>query len=110
MPVVEEICTITAKGQTTVPKAVRQALGVGYGGRIVFRVEEGSVTVHALQDEDGVDPALAPFLALLETDMTARPTDAVRSLPAAMVSRMEALTDRVGEVDPDAPIEGEVSL
>lgn len=27
--VVEEVCTITAKGQTTVPKAVRQALGVG---------------------------------------------------------------------------------
>ena len=28
----EEISTITAKGQTTIPKAVRQALGVGYGG------------------------------------------------------------------------------
>jgi len=110
MPVVEEVCTITAKGQTTVPKAVRQALGVGYGGRIAFRVEEGSVTVHALQDEDSADPALAPFLALLETDMTARPADAVRSLPAAMVSRIEALTDRVGEVDLDAPIEGDVSL
>ncbi len=38
MPVVEEVCTIIAKGQTTVPKAVRQALGVGYGGRIAFRV------------------------------------------------------------------------
>lgn len=31
MTIVEEVCTITAKGQTTVPKAVRQALGVGYG-------------------------------------------------------------------------------
>ena len=46
--VVEEVCTITAKGQTTVPKAVRQALGVGYGGRIAFRVERGRVTVHGL--------------------------------------------------------------
>lgn len=74
MPVVEEVCTITAKGQTTVPKAVRQALGVGYGGRIAFRVEKETVTVHALPEEDSTDPALAPFLALLEADMAARPT------------------------------------
>ncbi|MGX9105031.1 AbrB/MazE/SpoVT family DNA-binding domain-containing protein, partial [Escherichia coli] len=52
MPIVEEVCTITAKGQTTVPKAVRQALGVGYGGRIAFRVEEGSVTIRALAEEE----------------------------------------------------------
>ena len=50
--VVEEICTITAKGQTTVPRAVRQALGVGYGGRIAFRVKEGRVTVHALPEDE----------------------------------------------------------
>jgi bifunctional DNA-binding transcriptional regulator/antitoxin component of YhaV-PrlF toxin-antitoxin module len=33
----EEISTITAKGQTTVPKAVRQALGVDYGGRVAVK-------------------------------------------------------------------------
>lgn len=32
----KEESTITAKGQTTVPKSVRQALGVDYGGRIAF--------------------------------------------------------------------------
>lgn len=65
--VVEEVCTVTAKGQTTVPKAVRQALGVGYGGRIAFRVERGRVTVHALPAaEEAANPALASFLALLE--------------------------------------------
>ena len=74
MPVVEEVCTITAKGQTTVPKAVRQALGVGYGGRIAFRVARGRVTVHALPEGDDADPALAPFLALLEGDITSRPS------------------------------------
>ena len=42
MPIIEEICTITAKGQTTVPKAVWQALGVGYGGRIAFRVDDAA--------------------------------------------------------------------
>jgi antitoxin PrlF len=34
----KEKSTITAKGQTTAPKAVRQALGVDYGGRITFVV------------------------------------------------------------------------
>ncbi len=112
--VVEEVCTITAKGQTTVPKAVRQALGVGYGGRIAFRVEEGTVTVRALppgEDEAAAeDPALAPFLALLEADLAARPAEAVRPLPEALAGRLEALGAEAGEADPDAPIEGEVSL
>ena len=39
----EEISTITAKGQTTIPKAVRQALGVNYGGHIAFRVSVGGL-------------------------------------------------------------------
>lgn len=110
MPVVEEVCTITAKGQTTVPKAIRQALGVGYGGRIAFRVEGGSVTVRALPEEDGADPALAPFLALLEASMASQPADTVRPLPGTLASRLESLAAEVGEVDLDAPIGGEVSL
>jgi antitoxin PrlF len=105
MPVVEEYCTITAKGQTTVPRAVRQALGVGYGGRIAFRVEGHSVTVHALPEDEATDPA--PFLALLETDIASRPASVVLPLTPSLASRMEALTT---EVDPDAPIDGEVAL
>ena len=110
MPVVEEVCTITAKGQTTVPKAVRQALGVGYGGRIAFRVARGRVTVHALPEGDDADPALAPFLALLEGDLAYRPAEAVRPLPEALAGGLEALTVEIGKVDLDAAIEGEVSL
>jgi len=112
---VEEVCTITAKGQTTVPKAVRQALGVGYGGRIAFRIEADAVTVRALPeaaDGEGTaeDPALAPFLALLEADLAARPAEAVRPLPEALADRLEALGTEAGGGDPDAPIEGEVSV
>ena len=110
MPIVEEVCTITAKGQTTVPRAVRQALGVGYGGRIAFRVEGHTVTVHALLEDDTCDPALAPFLALLEADIAGRPAGAVLSLTPALAARMEVLTGGLGEVDPDAPVEGEVAL
>ena len=110
MPVVEEFCTITAKGQTTVPKAVRQALGVGYGGRIAFRVEGHTVTIQAVLEEETSDPALAPFLALLEADIAGRPASAVAPLIPSLTSRMEALTGELGEVDPDAPIEGKVAL
>lgn len=113
MPVVEEICTITAKGQTTVPKAVRQALGVGYGGRIAFRVEDGNVTVSALmpddKDERG-DPALTPFLSLIAADLAARPSGAVLAITPALAARLEALAADIGKADPDGPIEGEVTL
>lgn len=111
MPVVEEICTITAKGQTTVPKAVRQALGVGYGGRIAFRVEEGSVTIRALMsDNEGSDPALTPFLNLLAADLATRPSDAVRAITPVLAARLGAVGAEIGQVDPDDPIEGEIAL
>jgi antitoxin PrlF len=109
MPIIEEICTITVKGQTTVPKAVRQALGVGYGGRIAFRVDDRGVSIHALPGDD-IDPALEPFLSLLATDLTARPGEAVRPITTDLASRIEALADGTGEVDLDAPIEGDVTL
>jgi antitoxin PrlF len=110
MQVIEEVCTITAKGQTTVPKAVRQALGVGYGGRIAFRVEGSSVTIHALLDDAEQDPALSPFLSLLETDLTTRPGKAVCPLTPDIASRLAALAEEIGDVDLDAPIEGDASL
>jgi antitoxin PrlF len=107
MPVIEEVCTITAKGQTTVPKAVRQALGVSYGGRIIFRVEDGIISVHAAAEPEA-DPALAPFLALLERDIAARPESLVPLTPE-LAARVATATEGV-KADPDAPIEGEVAL
>jgi antitoxin PrlF len=107
MSVIEEVCTITAKGQTTVPKAIRQALGVSYGGRLTFRIEDGTVSVHAAPEPEE-DPALAPFLALLESDIAARP-EALVPLTPELAARMTAATEGV-TADPDAPIGGEVAL
>lgn len=104
--VIEEICTITAKGQTTIPRTVRQALGVGYGARIAFRIENATVTVHPA-DEATTDPALGPFLDLLARDIADRP-EALAPLPKSLLARIERLTAGVA-VDPDAPIEGDVA-
>ena len=36
---------VTSKGQVTIPKAVRDALGVGPGDHLLFRVVEGHAVV-----------------------------------------------------------------
>ena len=103
----EEISTITAKGQTTVPKAVRQALGVDYGGRITFRVDERGVTVHRA-DEGDADPVIGNFLAFLARDMERRP-EALMALSPELASRIAALVGG-GEIDLDTLIDGDVDL
>jgi antitoxin PrlF len=109
MPPIEEITKITRKGQTTVPKAVRQALGVDYGGKIAFCLDEGGVTVRRVdEDDDGNDPALAGFLKLLSEDMRARP-DAVADIPSDLALRIFELTKGI-TVDPDDAVEGDVIL
>lgn len=110
MHTLEEISKITAKGQTTVPKSVRQALGVGPGGRIAFRIEGNSVTLHAIPADDVQDPALAPFLALLAADLVTRPTAAIHPLPQSEISRLEIVAQEVGVLDLDEPIEGDLRL
>lgn len=108
MPVsLEEVSTITAKGQTTIPKSVRQALGVNYGGKIAFRVDDRGVTVHRADDEHD-DPAIDRFLAFLADDIQRRP-GALTALSPTLADRLAALTEGV-KVDPDAPIDGDVDL
>jgi antitoxin PrlF len=103
----EEISTITAKGQTTVPKSVRTALGVDYGGKIAFRVDERGVSVHRAE-VDNEDPAIDRFLAFLADDIARRP-EAVTALTPALAERLAALTESV-KVDFNAPIDGDVDL
>ncbi|MDT7934136.1 MAG: type II toxin-antitoxin system PrlF family antitoxin [Sphingomonadaceae bacterium] len=103
----EEISTITAKGQTTVPKSVRTALGVDYGGKIAFRVDERGVSVHRAE-VDNEDPAIDRFLAFLANDIARRP-EAVTALSPALAERLAMLTEGV-KVDLEAPIDGDVDL
>lgn len=103
----EEVSTITAKGQTTIPKSVRQALGVDYGGKIAFRVDAHGVSVHRA-DAESDDPALGSFLAFLADDIKRRP-EALTALSPALAEHIATLTKGV-KVDLDAPIDGDVDL
>lgn len=103
---IEEFSTITAKGQTTIPKAVRQALGVDYGGKIAFRVDKRGVTVARVDADE--DPAIERFLDFVADDIKQRP-QAIKALSSDLAARIAALTERV-DVDLDAAIDGQVSL
>jgi antitoxin PrlF len=104
--IIEETSTITAKGQTTVPKAVRQVLGVDCGGKIAYRIENGLVTVLNPQAENR-DPALAAFLTLIERDIAAGRH--VGDLPAGVAAAMRRAVKQV-QVDLDEKLEGDVAL
>lgn len=103
----EETSTITSKGQTTVPKSVRQALGLSEGDQIAFRVDDSGVTLRRA-DEGEHDPAIAAFLTFLAKDIEAYP-DRLQTLSPEMVARIDELTEGM-TFDPDEPIEGDVDL
>ena len=99
--------TVTAKGQTTVPVAVRNALGVGYGDRVRWVLRGGEVVVVPVRDAEHPDPALDGLLALVERDVAAGRN--LVGLPADILAALrEAARDVL--VDLDEPLEGAVEL
>ncbi len=45
MPAIHEVATLTSKGQITLPKPIRQALGVDAGGKPAFDLRGSEVVV-----------------------------------------------------------------
>ena len=106
MTAIHEIATITSKGQITLPKPIRQALGVYIGDKVAFDFTDNRVIVTRVIDESHEDPAIGSFLALLEKDLqtgrhiTTLPDDLARSM-----------IDRLGkQVDLEENILGDVAL
>jgi antitoxin PrlF len=104
--IIEEMSTITAKGQTTVPKSVRRLLGVDGGGKISFRIEKGRVSVHSVEREHR-DPALGAFLEMIEKDISAGRN--LHTLPKGLAAAMRKFAGEV-KVDLDDTLNGEVAL
>lgn len=106
MPAIHEVATITSKGQITLPKPIRQALGVDYGGKVAFDLRGSQVIVTRADETAHEDPAIGSFLALLEKDI--RTGQHLCALPDSLVQAMLATLTQ--PVDLDADIEGDVAL
>ena len=104
MPSIHEVATITTKGQITLPKPIRQALGVDVGGRVAFDLRGSQVIVSRAEDATHDDPAIAGFLDFLEKDIqsgrhvTALPKGLARSMVAALKHRVDLKDEIEGDV------------
>ena len=85
MPAIHEVATLTSKGQITLPKSIRQALGVDTGGKVAFDLRGGEVVV-SRADAEHEDPAIAAFLTLLARDIEAGRS--IRGLPEDLARTM----------------------
>ena len=68
-PTLEIEATITERGQTTVPAAIRRMLGVKKGPIVFKGLSDGTVIIEARRQEDEEDPLIAKFLEFLEKDI-----------------------------------------
>lgn len=106
MASIREKATLTSKGQITLPRSIRQALGVTTGGKIEFELRGDEIVVtRAGTGHD--DPAIGVFLGLLEADI--RDGRNIGLLPESLVMAMEvSLASRPDLTDEE--IEGDVDL
>ncbi len=57
----DDVSTVTPIGWTTLPKAVRQALGIDGGGKIAYRIEGQQVTIYNPEAELRTPPKLPDY-------------------------------------------------
>jgi antitoxin PrlF len=93
----EVVSALTDRYQTTVPQPVRRALGLRKRDRIryAFRANGEVVLQRVSPDPVEEDPALAPFLALLERDIASHP-ERLQPIGADLVQRLQ---DLVGAIE-----------
>jgi len=101
---------VTSQSRTTLPRQVREALGIRPGEDVLAWEIRGSAAIvrRAAEEQDEEDPALLPFLQLLEQDIAAHP-DRLRAIPEGLYRRLLTVTDGL-EADSDPIIEGAVAL
>jgi len=124
-PMIHEVSTLSARGQVTIPKPIRQVLGVDAGARLSFEVlddqrvvlvpavgvsaraaaAEESAQQNASGADESYDPALGPFLGLLDKDIDA---GRVRDLPKDLEKML--LRRRGRPINLDEELIGEVAL
>ena len=106
MPHIHQVATITSKGQITLPKPIRQALGIDVGDQVAFDFNGQSITVSRVEAHGHSDPAIAQFLALLERDLEAGKN--IMPLSSGLASSLQKALKY--PVDLNEEIDGDVSL
>lgn len=99
--ILEIPATITDRGQTTVPAAIRKMLALGKRDQVVFRgLADGTVMISKKEArEDDGDPVISKFLDFLARDMAKEPAR-IRPVPKSLLARGKALVKGV-KVDLD---------
>ena len=106
MSIIHEVATMTANGQVTLPKPIRQALGADTGTKVRFELHENGQVVVSRADDAREDPAIRAFLGLIEREIEAG--RGVEDIPDGVARRMGAHAEL--DIDLDEPIEGDVDL
>lgn len=104
----KKVSTITEKGQVTVPKSVREALGVRQGERVAFYVDENLHVSLEKEVEEQDDPVIDNFLTFLAEDMGKYP-ERLREFPDTLLKRIAEVTSGM-TIDPDEQITGDVAI
>lgn len=100
--ILEIPATITERGQTTVPAAIRKMLALAKRDQVVFRgLADGTVVIAKKQGREA-DPVIGAFLEFLARDMANEPAR-IRSVPKSLVARGKVLVKGV-KVDLDAAL------
>ena len=108
MPNIHEISTVTSKGQITLPKSIRQILGVNSGDKIAFHLTDGQIVVTRSNEEHHRDPAIAGFLSILEKDIQSGRN--VTTLPDDLARSMAHSVENPGAGDTNEDIDGDVAI
>lgn len=103
---IHEIATLTSKGQITLPKSIRQALGVDTGGKLAFDLQDNQVVLSRADEASNDDPAIASFLQLLEQDIATGAN--ITALPPELARSMVEAARDAGAIDEE--IDGDVAL
>ncbi|MBM4226362.1 MAG: AbrB family transcriptional regulator [Gammaproteobacteria bacterium] len=106
MSSLREVAAIGLQGQVTLPKSIREALGVDCGSKIVFDLSDSHVVVTRADDTSHQDPAIGAFLKLLENDI--RNGRHLATLPQALEQALLAAQSESADLSED--IEGHVEL
>jgi len=99
---------ITKRSQTTLPRAVKNALHVGPGDELGYAIDGDEVRLVNVATETHEDPLVTRFLEFLADDAQARP-QILTPFPPALLARMLELAAGV-VIDHDSDIIGDTVL